>query len=232
MRYLLLVDTCLFCPVSSCWGAACTINTFHACVLRSVQSKVFSTVLLERGWMDWIDIYIESAGSFLQWLSTTTSYSVEYIQTQKSLKFTYHYYFDFSSHLSSESITSHFLTTITIFSPYLYPSILSPSTIDINQVPQHSQTKSSSKKEQQQPIRHNQSQKQKPSRIIIIIIVVVHFPALAHDHDICQSPIAIYNDNNNNNQKPPSPPPHPNLVRPLSPRRSRHSPRPIPPLLL
>jgi hypothetical protein len=55
MRYLLLVDTCFVLP-PLVEGAACTINTFHARGLRSVQSKSFSTVLLERNWMDWIGL--------------------------------------------------------------------------------------------------------------------------------------------------------------------------------
>ena len=55
MRYLLLVDTCfVLSPLVE--GAACTINTFHACGLRSVGKELDG--------LDWIDIYIENAGSF------------------------------------------------------------------------------------------------------------------------------------------------------------------------
>jgi hypothetical protein len=97
MRYLLLVDTCfVLSPLVE--GAACTINTFHACGLRSVGKELDG--------LDWIDIYVENAGSFflVAIYYYTTSYSVEYIQTQKSLKFTYDYCSHFSSHGFSKSI--------------------------------------------------------------------------------------------------------------------------------
>jgi hypothetical protein len=46
-------------------GSSLYNNTFHACGLRSVQSKVLYCSV-GRNWMDgWIDIYIKGAGRLL-----------------------------------------------------------------------------------------------------------------------------------------------------------------------